>query len=97
MLPTSEGSSYLVRKQLDSLVLPLMDHRSLWLRVDGGGKSEYRRTENFCSHASTGAKQGSCFIRERHIGVWLYFEIIYLIQPDIFKRCCENSIYLHPS
>ena len=74
-----------------------MDHRSLWLRVDGGGISEYRRTENFGSHAATGAKRGSCFIRERRMGIWLYFGIISLKQPDIFKRSCENSKYLHPS
>jgi len=47
----------LLRKQLDSLVLPLMDHRSLWLRVDGGGKSKYRRTDNFCPHASMGDRE----------------------------------------
>jgi hypothetical protein len=39
MLPTSEGSPYLLRKQVVSLVFPLMDYRSLWLRVDDGGKS----------------------------------------------------------
>jgi len=78
MLPTSESSPYLLRKQLDFLVLPLMYHRSLWLRVNSGGKSEYRRTENFCSHASKGAKRGSCFIRERRMGIWLYFGIISL-------------------
>ena len=90
----------MLRKQLDFLVLPLTDHRSLWLPVGGGGKSEHRRTENLCSHASTGAKRGSCFVRERRMGIWLYFGIISLTQPDINvnknpTRCNSMQMFIH--